>query len=191
MLQKDSHFKERLSELESVIETNLRDFYRIGCALKEIRDARLYLRLGFNRFDDYIRTRWEMGKSQAYRLIEASCVIDNLSPIGERLPEREAQARPLTKLDPIKQRKVWRDFLNSGMALKAANIQRFISDDISGGDNRTLSSRVEIISEDYKGAVDALLYQIRVAQNDRWESTSRKAALYWNSVMKEKIVWKT
>jgi hypothetical protein len=78
----------RLTELESMIEANLRDFYEIGSALKEIRDARLYLRSGFSRFADYIRSRWDMGKSQAYRLIDASCVMENLSPIGDRLPIR-------------------------------------------------------------------------------------------------------
>ncbi|MCP4626598.1 MAG: DNA methylase [bacterium] len=191
MPQEDPHSQERLTELESMIEANLQNFYDIGAALKEIRDARLYLQDGFNRFNDYIRTRWEIGKSQAYRLIEASSVIDNLSPIGDRLPEREAQVRPLTKLDPIDQRKVWRDFLNSGMPLKAANIQKFISNDMGRGNDRTSSSRIKIISKDYKAAVDALMCQIRISQSDRWKSTSREAALYWNRVMKDKIVRKT
>ncbi len=190
MFQKAPGSQNRLTVLESMIETKMRNFHQIGSALKEIRDARLYLRLGFSGFNNYIRSRWDMGKSQAYRLIDASCVMDNLSPIGERLPARESQARPLTKLDPTDQRKVWREFLNSGMALKAVNIQKFISDYMDEGNERAQSRRVEIISVGYKAAVDVLMNQIRIAQNDQWESTSREAALYWNKVMKEKIAWR-
>jgi hypothetical protein len=75
------------------------------------------------------------------------------------------------------------------MPLKAANIQKFVSD-YMGEDNERASTRIEIISPAYKAAVDELMAQIRIAQNDRWRSTSREAALYWNTVMKEKIVWK-
>jgi hypothetical protein len=93
------------------------------------------------------------------------------------------------KLDPFHQRKVWREFLNSGMELRALHIARFVSDYMGKHKGaRRLDSR-EIISEDYRGAVMAMLYQIRVAQNERWESTSRKTALYWNKVMREKILW--
>ncbi len=74
--------KERLTTLEKVIYKNRRSFYVIGKALKEIRDDRLYRFLLFKTFEAYTRARWEIGKSQAYRLIEACNVIDNLSPIG-------------------------------------------------------------------------------------------------------------
>ncbi len=181
----------RLAELESRIETNQRGFYVIGKALKEIKTGQLYGRGGFDNFKGYLKKRWDMSRSYAYRLIDASMVIDNLSAIGERLPTREAQARPLARLDKIDQCKVWREFLKSGMEQKTRNIQKFISAYMDVRNTRTSSSRVEIIGENYKAAVDALMYQIRIAHNDRWESTSREAALYWNKVMKEKIVWKT
>jgi hypothetical protein len=56
-----------------------------------------------------------MSRSQAYRLIEAARIIDNLSPIGDTLPENEAQLRALVKLTPFDQRRIWRDFIGAGL----------------------------------------------------------------------------
>ncbi len=180
----------RLDELEVLIDTKQRGFYEIGKALREIRDGQLYLQLGFSNFSGYVKKRWDMHRSYAYRLIDASGVIDNLSGIGKDLPLKESQVRPLIKLNESDQRKVWREFLKSSLELSAKNVRKFISDYIGGRNGQTVSARVEIISQEYKVAVDALMYQIRSAQNDRWKSTSREAALYWNQVMKAKIVAK-
>jgi hypothetical protein len=180
----------RLCQLESIIATNHKSFYAIGKALKQIRDQRLYRQLYFDTFEDYTNNRWDMRKSHAYRLIDACQVIENLSPIGEKLPRNEAQARPLSKLDAFNQRKLWRQFLKSGLALNARNIAKFVSAYMAEDKDREQARRIEIISPEYKQAVMAMLYQIRVAQNDRWQSTSQQAALYWNKVIKEKILWK-
>ena len=40
-------------------------------------------------------------------MIEAATVMDNLLPIGNKLPATESQARPLTALPPTAQREVW------------------------------------------------------------------------------------
>ena len=88
----------RLEQLESVIKQYRRDFYAVGKALKEILDGRHYNRLSFKSFESYIKCRWDMGISHAYRLINAFEVMANLSPIGEQLPQNEAQARPLAQL---------------------------------------------------------------------------------------------
>lgn len=191
MTRKNQPVKGRLIELESVIETYQRNFYAVGKALKEIRDSRLYKTLGFKMFEDYTKKRWDLSKSHAYRLMDASEVIDNLSPIGENVPKNEAQTRPLRKLNPFNQRKVWREFLKSGMGMTTLNIARFVSDYMDKEEGGARWDMMEIISEDYKDAVMAMLYQIRVAHNEGWESTSRQAALYWNKVMKEKIIWKS
>jgi hypothetical protein len=191
MIGKAQQIEERFMELESVIKSYRGNFYAVGKALKEIRESRLYRRVGFSSFEDYTKRRWDLGKSHAYRLIEASDVIDNVSPIGEVLPQNESQARALMKLDPFNQRKVWKAFLNSGMELRALNIARFVSDYIGKEKGSVRLDSSEMISEDYKGAVMAMLYQIRIAQNEGWESTSRKGALYWNKVMREKILWGT
>jgi hypothetical protein len=78
------------------------------------------------------------------------------------------------------------------MALNAANIRKFAN-------RRTQKARpvkqtkpcnlIDIISPSYKQAVMAMLEQIRLAQNDNWEHTSKQAALYWLKVMKENIIF--
>jgi hypothetical protein len=187
MVKKMDLSDRRLAQLEAVIKTYRQDFYSVGKALKEIRDGRHYQKLSFRSFESYVRIRWDMGRSHAYRLIEAFCVIDNLSPIGELLPKNEAQVRPLTKLDAFSQRRLWRDFLKTGKTLSAVNIKKFVSAHL--GEQNTKAPFIEVISNDYKQAVGSMLSQISIAQNDCWKSTSQKTALYWNNVMKEKILW--
>ena len=177
----------RLEDLESVIKQYRQDFYSVGKALKEIRDDRYYHKLSFKNFDSYVKVRWDMGRSHAYRLIEAVSVIDNLSPIGDVLPRNEAQARPLTQLDIFSQKKVWRNFIKTGKPISAFNIKKFVSDYL--GEQNTSTPFSEIIGKDYKAAVMEMLSKITIAQNDQWKSTSQRSALYWNNVMKEKIRW--
>ena len=179
--------EKRLVHLESVIKKYRQDFYSVGKALTEIRDGRYYLKLSFKSFESYLRLRWDMGRSQAYRLIQAAGIIDNLSPIGDVLPQNEAQARALNKLDLFSQRKVWRHFLKTQKPLSAVNINKFVSAYL--GEQNSKAPFIELISNDYRQAVRQMLSQIRLAQNDGWKSTSQKTALYWNNVMKEKIQW--
>ncbi len=108
---------ERLTELEDQIGAGMRTFWQVGTALLEIREQRLY-RAGHRTFEEYLRVRWNVGSSQGYRLMAASEVVsglvnnlmDNLSPNGEvdpRLPQSEAQARPLAGLPPEARSAAW------------------------------------------------------------------------------------
>ncbi len=178
----------RLLDLETIIDTERRCFYKFGKALKEIRDDRLYRELLFDTYEAYLKKRWDMSRSHAYRLIEASRVIKNLSPIGDILPENEAQLRPLVQLNPFDQRRIWRAFLSSGAELKARNIRRFVSKAMSGP--KADNDLIEIVSISYKKAVMAMLAEIRLARQDSWQTTSRQAGLFWLRVMKDKILLK-
>lgn len=175
----------RLLHLESIIESARGGFYQIGKALGEVCDNRLYRKLLFNSFDTYLKNRWDMGRSQAYRLIEASRVIDNLSPIGNTLPENEAQLRPLTQLAPMDQRRIWQAFLSTGLELKACNIRRFVAEATTGP--KAVNNRIDIISAGYKQAVMEMLAQIRLARQDGWVNTSHEAGIFWLRIMKDKI----
>jgi hypothetical protein len=176
----------RLLQLEAIIQTQRGSFYKIGKALKEVRDDRLYHELLFESFEAYLKSRWDMSRSHAYRLIDASRVIDNLSPMGDILPENESQLRPLAALKPFDQRRIWRAFISSQTELKARNIRGFVSKMIKGP--KADNALINIISADYKQAVMTLLEQIRLAQQDSWQSTSREAGLFWLRVMKDKIL---
>ena len=159
----------------------------------QIHDVALYRDLLFDSFEEYVKTRWDMSKSQAYRLIDASKIIDNLSPIGDGvIPANEAQARVLSCLNEFDQRRIWREFILSGMALSASNIREFIKrnmQNIPPNGHTAQPNLIEIISAGYKEAVMAMLYQIRLAHNDNWQQTSKQAGLYWSRVMKERIVY--
>ncbi len=183
------HCQEQINRLESIIESNLRNFHCVGQALKEIRDNQLYRRLGFDSFESYVKNRWDIGKSHTYRLIDAAQAIDNLSPIEDLLPVNEAQCRLLSPFESFDQRKIWREFLKSGFTLTARQLKNFIS---NYKDNRKTPryDRIETISDSYQRAVFEILYQIRVARSDNRQSTSRAAAIYCNNIMKARILWK-
>jgi hypothetical protein len=100
----------RFAELEQVIERGLGTFVDVGRALLEIQERRLYRTAGHRTFAQYVARRWDLSKAHAYRQIEASKVVDILSPIGDMpLPANEAQARELAPLmhDPDAVRAVW------------------------------------------------------------------------------------
>lgn len=182
----------RLADLEKIIETDRHKFYRIGKALRQIRNEKLFRQLLFDSFEAYVKDRWDMARSHAYRLIEAANVIDNLSPIGDRiLPENEAQTRALARLRAFDQRRLWREFIQSGTPINAVNIRGFINQrtkKAEAGQRQKPTEHIKIISAGYKAAVMAMLEQINLAQNDHWQRTSRQAALFWLKVMKQKIV---
>ena len=101
-----------LQEHESVIGAYVTGFYDVGKALAAIRDERLY-RAEYSTFEQYLFRRWDMERAYAYRLISAAEVIDDLSPTGNKLPENERQARPLTGLTSEERREAWAMILES------------------------------------------------------------------------------
>jgi hypothetical protein len=98
----------RLCELERVIERGLNTFVEVGNALMEIRESRLY-RGTHGTFKAYCADRWRLVEAQAYQLINAATVYNELknSTIVEFLPANEAQARPLAIIEPEHRAEVW------------------------------------------------------------------------------------
>ena len=91
--------RDTLTACELTIRTGLKIFYEVGEALLTIRDARLY-RADFATFEDYCRERWRIDRTYAHRLIDAAGVVNNLLPIGNKIPATESQTRELAPLDP-------------------------------------------------------------------------------------------
>ncbi len=86
-----------LAVCEAALDNLRMAFAAAGKALAVIQAGRLY-RGTYDTFDDYVGQRWGMGKSQAYRLIEAWPLAERLSPIGERLTESHVrELLPLAK----------------------------------------------------------------------------------------------
>jgi hypothetical protein len=95
----------------------------------------------------------------------------------------------LVQLAPLEQRKVWKDFIDTGMEITAPNIKKFISEYNTTTKNKPVDL-TEQISPEYMKAVEEMLSQIRIAQKEHWQRTSRQAALLWNRVLREKILSK-
>ncbi|HQP25435.1 MAG TPA: hypothetical protein PLP16_09725 [Smithellaceae bacterium] len=103
--------RQDLDRLEEVISKNLKSFYEVGKALMEIRDQELYkLKHGgqYETFEAYCKGEWDFRRAHAYRLMDSVKVIDNVSESETKSPVNLEQTRPLTKLDPEKQREAWR-----------------------------------------------------------------------------------
>lgn len=76
--------------------------------VKELYDGRGWVALGYKTWRECVVAEFEKHQSYLYRELAASCVEENISPMGEIgwMPER--QARPLTRLEPEVQREVWK-----------------------------------------------------------------------------------
>ena len=115
-----------LAELENRIVKDFAAFYRVGQALAEINSLRLYRNEEGRTFEQYCKELWDISKSKAYQLIDASGVYNQLQLLADTvsstnggqnsdndddssanggeiidahiiLPLNERQCRPLTK----------------------------------------------------------------------------------------------
>lgn len=98
----DNILTTKLTELEQIIETGLETFYEVGNALKTIKDEQLW-QATYASFDDYCQLRWGFKRSNAYHLISAAEIAQNL-PV---LPARASHVTPLKTLEPEHQRLAW------------------------------------------------------------------------------------
>lgn len=113
-----------LTRCETIIERGLDTFSKVGNALLEIRDNRLY-RDTYGTFEEYCEERWSISRFYAHRLIDAAQVAENLLPIGNK-PTHESQVRPLSKLEPEAQRNVWAQAVqeSNGHTPTASTVQK-------------------------------------------------------------------
>lgn len=104
--------RKNLATLEEVIEAGLGTFSRVGRALLQIRDCRLY-RGSFESFDAYCQERWEFSRQRAHQLITAASTADELSTIVDTPPAREAHVRPLLNVPEEHRPTVWQEAVKS------------------------------------------------------------------------------
>lgn len=99
--------RSQLNRCEAVIEAGRKTFIEVGNAMLTIRDNRLY-REKHKTFEEYCGRRWQIGKSTAYRMMEAAEVVSNIQDGGsESVPDNQAQAAALAALEPQEQREAW------------------------------------------------------------------------------------
>ena len=124
-----------LTTHEATIASGLQTFIDVGLALMTIREQQLY-RERFTTFEAYCKERWGMSRIYAYRVIEASKVSQNLLTIGNMLPANEAQARPLTTLEPAQQREAWK------LAIQASEGRTITAETVARAADRIQGKRV-------------------------------------------------
>lgn len=127
---------ERLNQLETIIKLDIKGFLRVGMALKEIKERRLY-RGKYATWKQYLREEWDISRGYAHYQIASYDVVENLKSLSENvhhgehfennipeydpeesypvsdfvLPRNERQARPLTLLPPEQQVAAWKKVL--------------------------------------------------------------------------------
>lgn len=103
-----------LVDLENTIANGFTKFLEVGNALLEIQARKLYLDEGYNTFERYCAKRWSIGRSQAYRMIQAAEVVGHISEHEDvPLPIHEAQTRVLARLkDPDAIRTAWEEVVD-------------------------------------------------------------------------------
>ena len=186
----------RRSELEAVIEENFKGFVKVGLALKEIRESKLY-RSTHGLWSSYCSDLWEMNKRHADRLIAASNVIEILGPIGPILPKNEAQARPLTLIsDPEDQKQLWQEIVSQAPEgrITASLVERAVRNALGQereerkGEVKRRLAREEAMAPDVKKFFADLMMLIDEAKHEKWKQTSKEALVKYLDKIKEIVL---
>lgn len=104
------------TELKAACIAAVRDgieaFTKVGRALFEIRESRLY-RDTHATFEDFCRDEFGMKRQRAYQLIDAASTVDE-SPECQKFLTSESQARELAKVKPEARAEVVQRAADSG-----------------------------------------------------------------------------
>jgi len=185
-MQVEEH--KRLAELVVIINDNIKCFYKIGCALREIRDKRFYREFN-DTFEQFCTSHLSIGRAYVYRQIAAADVIDNLSPNGD-IPLNEAQTRPLTTLKPEAQKLAWKyatdmakaesrkvcsfDVSKAACLIKEKNEPRENKVELEKNNNL---KNIDVVGMEFKKAYGILFEAIKNAMDSDWETTSKDAVI--------------
>jgi hypothetical protein len=94
--------KREFAKLELVVAHGAEAFLAVGNALKVIEEKRLYRGMAAS-FAVYLRERWDVSTTYAYRQIKAATLAETATPIAAKLGvvlRTESQFRELTALEP-------------------------------------------------------------------------------------------
>ncbi len=186
--------REKLKELVTCINDNIKNFCKIGCALKEICDKRLYREIS-DTFEKFCREHLGISRAYAYKQISAAKVINNLkmSPNGD-MPINEAQVRPLSKLEPNEQKLAWHYAIDKA---KSGN-RKVTSLDVSEGvdivkERKTTDDsanskkknnfegkkleKIDLVSKEFKKAYENFFEVIKISMNNEWQTTSKDSVI--------------
>jgi hypothetical protein len=122
-----------LSELEQEVSLGLQNgaevVCRVGNALAQIRDRKLYRECGYKSFENYINDKFSMTRARAYHLISAAEIIADLLPYfqGKALPKNESVVRPLMKFPKDQRVDIWKAVLDTYTNPRREDVARVAS----------------------------------------------------------------
>ena len=89
--------RNRLAELEAEIEENLPAGLKLGLAIAEIKDRRLY-RETHDLWEEYVRDRFDIARRTAFQYVASAHAYRLVHSCALTKPANESQLRPLLKL---------------------------------------------------------------------------------------------
>ena len=176
----------RLAELEEVIKADIKGFIRVGMALKEIKEKRLY-RSKQVTWELYLKNEWDIGKSYADYKMRAVDVLENLkqtSTMVEVLPKNERQIRPLTLIPPDQQAAAWKKAISrSGGKVNALAVMKEVKeileakkDEEKSGIQKDIVKEVTV-PDDFSNQLTKLIEIMSMHRKSGWKGFNRKKAL--------------
>jgi hypothetical protein len=107
---------ERFRELKQIVVQGLNTFVEVGTALAEIRDEHGYRYDHYETFEEFCLGEFDVSRSYAYKMIDASRVSTIVHKAGLPTPANEAQARELVRLSakPEALVETWRAVSSNG-----------------------------------------------------------------------------
>lgn len=188
----------RFSQLLGVIRDDLRAFIRVGNALAEISERKLYRpcgeRRGWPSFPAFCKDVFDVSKSRAYELINAYQVTENVRNCGrfdnqdddviELQPVNEAQCRPLAGLQPDQQRQIWRAVVQNvepGQKVTASLVSKVAKKFLGETTKSSVRNAREVVPADrkisgpLKESFDAFLAELEKEVEAGFKATSRES----------------
>lgn len=196
----------RLAELEAVIKKDLKGFVRVGMALKEIRDNKLY-RGKYTTWKDYLKNEWDISKSYGEYHIKASDIVGLLENVhncghfeGEdfsdtfefSLPTNEAQTRPLALLTEEQIPRAWKEvMLRTNGKPTALAVTKVVQDILEAqleegksGLQKNLVKEVTV-PDDFSEQFNKLIEVLALHRKSGWKEFNKKKALEFLKAIEE------
>lgn len=115
---------QRLRTLEATVEKGLTTFVKVGLALHEIRESRLY-RMTHKDFAGYCDDRFNLSSRRVNQLIEGAKVAEDL---GNRfpIPKDSSVASAIAKVNQDERDQVWEAALEKSPEPTAADVREVV-----------------------------------------------------------------
>ena len=102
-------------------------FLVTGKILKGIQDNKKYKEAGYKTFAEAVKVELGLEKRNAYYLIGAASVYENVNYCSQNLPTSETQLRPMAKLSAPKQVEVWQEVAKDKIPT-AKEVQTYVNE---------------------------------------------------------------